>query len=136
MAIEPALLYTLKGTGTILDAAGTKVQGYVNSNYVELPFLLRLYLTGGLNLVLGPQFSYHVSSTFDLEVDNTKVVDGEDVTDTVSEFGLAPVAGLGYEFDNCLNLNLTGEFGMLTVDGMEVLRTFNRTIRLSVGYSF
>jgi hypothetical protein len=136
VAIEPALLYTVKGTGTILDAGGTKVEGNVTSNYVDLPFILRLYVADGFNIFLGPQFSYHVGSTFDLKVDNTMAIDGEDVTDTISEFDLAPVLGLGYEFDNGLNLNLSGELGMLSVDGFDYLSTFNRNIRLSLGYSF
>lgn len=136
VAIEPAILYTVKGTGTILNADGLKVEGNVTSNYLDLPFILRLYVADGFNLFLGPQFSYHVRSKFDLKVDGTKAINGEDVTDTISEFDLAPILGLGYEFSNGLNINFSGELGMFTVDGFDALSTFNRTLRLSLGYSF
>lgn len=136
VALEPGLLYTAKGTGTILNAGGATIEGTVNSNYLDIPFLLRLYVADGFNLFLGPQFSYHLNSDFDFTVDGVKVIQGEDITDNISEFDIAPVLGLGYEFENGLNLNLSGELGLLTVDGFDQLNTFNRNIRFSVGYSF
>ncbi|MGI9545430.1 MAG: porin family protein [Cyclobacteriaceae bacterium] len=136
VALEPALLYSAKGTGTILSAGGSTIKGTINSNYLDIPFLLRLYVADGFNLFLGPQFSYQLSSDFDFTVDGVKVIQGENITNNISEFDVAPILGLGYEFENGLNLNLSGELGLLTVDSFDQLSTFNRNIRFSVGYSF
>jgi hypothetical protein len=129
-------MYTLKGTGTTLDAGGVVAEGTVNSAYLDLPLLVRLYVADGFNLFMGPQFSYHLNSSYDLKVDGTKITDGEDTTDTISEFDVAAVLGVGYEFSNGFNINLSGELGLLTVDGIGDLSTYNRNIRLSVGYTF
>jgi hypothetical protein len=136
VAIEPGVLYTAKGTGTTLTNGGVTAEGTINSNYLDFPLFLRLYVAKGLNIYIGPQFSYHLNSSFDLEVDGTKVIDREDTTNTISEFDIAPVLGLGYEFDSGLNINLGGELGLLTVDGIGNLSTFNRNIRFSIGYTF
>ncbi|GJM30999.1 MAG: hypothetical protein DHS20C17_36340 [Cyclobacteriaceae bacterium] len=136
VGLEPGILYTQKGTGTTLDAGGFVAEGTINSNYLDLPLLLRLYVSDGFNIFLGPQFSYHLSSNYDLEVDGSKITSGEDTTDTISELDIAPVLGIGYEFPNGFNVNLSGELGMLTVDGIGNLSTYNRNIRLSVGYTF
>ena len=105
VALEPGLAYTQKGTGTTLSINGVNLEGTVNSNYLDLPLLLRLYPSGGFNIFLGAQFAYHLDSSFDFKVDGNEIIDGEDTTDTISEFDVAPILGIGYEFDNGLNLN-------------------------------
>ena len=136
VAIEPAFLYTLKGTGASLDDPAGKVEAFVKAGYVDASFLVRLYVADGFNLFLGPQLSYLVNAEYDVDVDGTTVIEGIDITDDLSELDAAAILGLGYEFENGFNINLGGELGFLTVDGFDQLSTFNRTIRLSLGYSF
>lgn len=136
VALEPGIFYTQKGTSTTLDLGGIDLEGTIKSNYLDLPLLLRLYPAGGFNIFMGVQFAYHLDSSFDFAVDGNSVIDGEDTTDTISEFDVAPILGIGYEFPGGFNLNLAGELGMISVDGIGNLDTFNRNIRLSVGYSF
>lgn len=122
--------------GATLSAGGIIVEGIVNSNYLDIPFLLRLYVANGFNIFLGPQFSYHLNSNFVLKVDAIEVIDREATSDTISEFGLAPVLGFGYEFDSGFNSNLSGDLEMFSVDWIGNLPTFNRNIRCSLGYSY
>ena len=136
VALEPGVFYSQKGTSTTLDLSGIDFEGTIKSNYLDLPLLLRLYPAGGFNIFMGVQFAYHLNSSFDFEVDGNPVIDGEDTTDTISEFDVAPVLGIGYEFEGGFNLNLAGELGMISVDGIGNLDTFNRNIRLSIGYAF
>lgn len=135
VALEPAVMYTQKGTKTTLNAGGVNIEGNVKSAFLDLPLLLRLYVADGFNIFFGPQFSYHLKSDFELIVDGDAVIKGEDSTDNMSEFDVAPVVGIGYEFPNGVNINLSGELGLLTVDGFDQLKTFNRNIRLSVGFN-
>jgi|GEM_PF-4861692 len=136
VALEPGIFYTLKGTGTVLDANGSNIEGNVQSGYLDLPLLLRLYVADGFNLFIGTQFSYHLNSKFDFTIDGTTVIDGEDISDSISEYDFAPILGMGYEFPNGVNLNLSGDLGLFTVDNFDQLSTFNRTIRFSVGFNF
>jgi len=136
VALEPAIMYTQKGTGTVLNGGGANIEGNVKSAYLDLPLLLRLYVADGFNIFLGPQFSYHLNSDFELIVDGDAVIIGEDITDDLSEFDISPVLGIGYEFPAGFNINLSGELGLLTVDGFDQLKTYKRNIRLSVGYNF
>ena len=136
-AIEPGIMYTRKGTGTTLDLGSSiMVKGTVVSNYIDLPLLLRLYVAEGFNLYAGPQFSYHFGSTYSLTVNDEFVIQDEDTSNGVSELDTSLVLGVGYEFAGGFNMNLGGEFGFLTVDSFDELSTFNRTIRLSLGYTF
>ncbi len=136
VALEPGVFYTLKGTGTILNTGGSDIEGNVQSSYLDLPLLLRLYVADGFNIIIGSQFSYHLNSKFDFVVDGSTIIDAEDISDSISEFDFAPVLGLGYEFPNGINLNLTGDLGLLTVDAFDELSTFNRNIKFSVGFNF
>lgn len=136
VAIEPALLYTAKGTAAILNSGGSTAETKVVSNYIDIPFLLRLYVSDGFNLFLGPQLAYQLNSKYDISLDNELLVQGEDITDGISDLDFAAVLGVGYEFESGLNINLAGELGLLSVDGYELLDTYNRTIRFSLGYSF
>ncbi len=136
IAIEPGILYTVKGTGTTIEENGISGEGNVKSNYIDIPFLLRLYVSGGFNIFLGPQMAYHLNSSYDLFVEGDKIVSGEDATEGMSEYDVAGILGVGYEFGSGVNINLSGEMGFLTVDSYDELSTFNRNIRLSIGFAF
>lgn len=136
VAIEPAVIYTQKGTSIIAEDGGVSGEATIQSSYVDIPVLVRLYVANGFNLFAGPQMAYQFSSKFDATAGGTKVVNGQDITDSISELDIMLVLGAGYEFEEGFTINLSGEFGFGSVDGFEVLDTYNRTIRLSLGYNF
>jgi len=136
VAIEPGLLYTSKGTAMSAEAGGVSGEATVVSNYIDIPFLLRLYVADGFNLFLGPQMGYQLNSSYDIVVDGTTLISGEDISNDISELDFIAVLGMGYQFEGGFNINLSGELGLATVDGYDMLSTYNRTIRLSLGYSF
>ena len=136
VALEPALMYSSKGTAMTAESGGIVAQATVVSNYMDLPFLIRLYVADGFNLFLGPQMSYQLNSSYDIDVDGTSLISGEDISNDISELDFAAVLGMGYQFKGGFNINLDGEFGLATVDGYNELSTYNRTIRLSLGYQF
>lgn len=136
VALEPSATYTSKGTGMILNDAGISASSEVKSNYMDMGFMLKLYMSEGFNLFMGPQFSYHLNSSYDFTVDGTKIITGEDASNDISEYDMAAVLGLGYEFDSGLNLSVSGHLGFWTVDNLAILDTYNRNILFSIGYSF
>ncbi|MDF9798007.1 hypothetical protein OKW21_003270 [Catalinimonas alkaloidigena] len=136
-ALEPAIMFSQKGTGTSLDLGGSSfAKGTIVSNYIDIPILMRLYVAEGFNLFLGPQLSYQLGSTYSLSIDNELLIDDEDTSNDISELDAGLVLGLGYEFEEGFNINLSGEFGLLSVDSYKELDTYVRTIRLSAGYTF
>ncbi|UPL49494.1 porin family protein [Hymenobacter sublimis] len=128
-SIQPEILYSQKGfenkpteyTSTILGVGYTeKREGKVNYNYLDVPVLLKVN-AGGLVLEAGPQYSYLLSANDETKVTRTRQPNG---TPTVAEAEnkkdvsgfkrseLGYVAGVGYQADNGLSLNLryTGAF--------------------------
>lgn len=128
-SIQPEILYSQKGfenkpteyTSTLLGVGYTeKREGRVNYNYLDVPVLLKVN-AGGLILEAGPQYSYLLSANDETKVTRTRQPNG---TPTVSEAQnkkdvsgfnrseLGYVAGVGYQADNGLSLNLryTGAF--------------------------
>ncbi|UZR96412.1 porin family protein [Chondrinema litorale] len=136
VAIEPGIMYTMKGTGLYAEAGNTRAEATVESNYLDIPFLLRLYVSDGFNLFVGPQMGYHLNSAYDLTVGDISIVEKEDISNDINELDFAGVLGLGYEFESGFNINISGELGFNTVDGYDYLDTYNRTIRFSMGYLF
>ncbi|MBC6992300.1 MULTISPECIES: porin family protein [Hymenobacter] len=129
LSIQPEVLYSQKGfenkpteyTNTLLGVGYTqKREGKVNYNYLDVPVLLKIN-AGGLIFEAGPQYSYLLSSNNETKTTTTRLPNGtpsvseaENKNDVSglkrSELGYA--AGIGYQADNGLSLNLryTGAF--------------------------
>lgn len=125
LSLQPEVLYSQKGFENkpteYSSILGTqKREGSVNYNYLDVPVLLKVR-AGGLVFEAGPQYSYLLSANNQTKTTTTSALGGEptitearDKTD-VSGFNrneLGYVAGVGYEADNGLSLNLryTGAF--------------------------
>jgi len=126
LSLQPEVLYSQKGFEnkpteyTGLLGAKQKREGSVNYNYVDVPVLLKVN-AGGLVLEAGPQYSYLVSANDETKTTTTPALGGTPTTTEsqnkrdVSGFNrneLGYLAGVGYQADNGLSLNLryTGAF--------------------------
>ena len=128
-SIQPEILYSQKGfenkptayTNTLLGVGYTEErEGKVNYNYLDVPVLLKIN-AGGFVVEAGPQYSYLLSANDETKITRTREPNG---TPTVSEAQdkkdlsgfnrseLGYVAGIGYQADNGVSLNLryTGAF--------------------------
>ncbi|UOG75517.1 PorT family protein [Hymenobacter tibetensis] len=122
-SIQPEILYSQKGfenkpteyTNTILGIGYTdKREGNVNYNYLDVPVLLKIN-AGGFVVEAGPQYSYLLSANNETKVTRTRqpngtpevtqVQDKKDVSG-LNRSELGYVAGLGYQADNGVSLNL------------------------------
>ena len=122
-SIQPEILYSQKGfenkpteyTSTLLGVGYTeKREGNVNYNYLDVPVLLKIN-AGGFVAEAGPQYSYLLSANDETKVTRTRQPNGTPAVSEaqnkkdVSGFNrseLGYVAGIGYQADNGVSLNL------------------------------
>lgn len=102
--------------------------GDFNLDYLNIPIVLKYYLTNNFNLQVGPQFGVVIN-------DEAQTVVGETINDiAANNFDMSAVVGLGVDIPFGLRLEGRYNFGLSDVskdaDGK------NSVVTLSVGYSF
>jgi opacity protein-like surface antigen len=128
IAIEPGVFYSVKGTQN---------DDFANSRailkYVDVPVLLRVYLSEGLNVFAGPQLSFLTSSKFEGDLFGSTVsFDTESVSN--SDFGV--LMGLGYNLPKGLNLQASYNYGLSPVFKNSNVDVYNRGFQFSLGVTF
>ena len=61
---------------------------------------------------------------------------GIDITNRFNRVDLGLSGGLGYQFDNGLNLQAGYDYGLSKLDKNANYAAYNRVIKVSVGYTF
>ncbi|GAB3292296.1 porin family protein [Hymenobacter humi] len=121
-SVQPEVLYSQKGfenkpteysrTLPLLGTRTEKREGNVNYNYLDVPVLLKIN-AGGFVAEAGPQYSYLLSSND--ETKTTITTNGKSETSSAQNKNdvsglnrneLGYVAGVGYQAENGLSLNL------------------------------
>jgi hypothetical protein len=124
LGIQADVLYSQQGAEFEL--------GNFDLNYVNVPIVLKYYVSGGLNLQLGPQFGVLLDQ-------ETNVV-SETIDDiATNDFDLSAVLGLGYDLPMGIRIDGRYSFGLSDVPddpakGLD--KGKNSVITLSLGYSF
>lgn len=117
ISIQPELLYSQQG-------AEFKVDDF-DLDYINMPIMLKYYITGGLNIQAGPQFGFVIE---------------DNVRDSVTEgfktesFDLSGAAGLG--FDLPLNLRIEARYIFGFTDVFEKRDAKNEVYTISLGFTF
>ena len=144
-AIEPGINYSQKGyqlKGALnvkgVDVLGINAKAQLQLNYLELPVLLKANL-GGLQFFAGPQISYLVNS--DLKVSagalgfnilSYKIP----VTSQFNHWDAGITGGIGYQFNNGLNLKASYDHGLSKIDAGKNVEAYNRMMKIGIGLSF
>lgn len=146
LSVEPGLFYSQKGfsmTGSFssdrmefLNARATVTN---QAHYIDMPILAKVYLTEGFHLFAGPQVSYLVNNTVRTRASvlGFSVLNQE--FNTTGSFGKLDVGisgGMGYKFGNGFNLQAGYDYGLRRLDARNSFDTFNRVIKVSMGYEF
>ena len=145
-SFEPGLQYSKKGYRLMgdlkIDAlkflainAGAQVQ----SHYIDMPLTLKANVVKGLQVYAGPQVSYLVRSTLNakLGVLGISIFNrGFGITERFSKVDLGLTGGLGYQFENGLNLQAGYDYGLSKLDKNNNYAVYNRVIKVSMGLSF
>ena len=129
LAIQPEFLYSLQGCGA---DAGYDVTMKYNLHYINIPVLLKIYPWSGLNIHIGPQFSFFVDDKVSVKSGETKV--SADVFDNANSFDFALALGVGYDFDFGLTFDARFNLGLTKI--MPDYEDKNRVFMISLGYKF
>ena len=120
VALQGELLYSQQGADPDL--------GEFDLNYVNVPLIVKYYVSGGLNIQVGPQFGFLVSddifSVFDDIGDNIKA----------NEFDVAAVLGVGFDFP--MGIRVDGRYNLGLSDVTDLSSSKNAVFTLALGYSF
>ena len=101
--------------------------GKFELNYVNVPILVKYYLSERFNVQGGPQFGIVVD-------DKTQTIIGEVINDIgTNNFDVAAVIGLGYDLPMGLRLSGRYQFGLSDVPEMGSGK--NSVVTLALGYS-
>jgi len=150
ISIEPGLFYSLQGSTFKI---GT-VRFNLNSDYLTVPVLAKVYIAEGFNLFAGPQFCFltrsriRVKTGINLIDDLLGIVSNNiDLTKYENDFDAAIMVGLGYQLANGFSISASYNFGMTNVPKLPELKwgdeTFilnpdakNRVLQVNIGYRF
>jgi len=147
-AIEPGILYSQKGVtamGTVPVEQGEVTvlqQGSATArmSYIDVPVLVKAYVTKGLYLYAGPQASYLAKGTVHVTAGGATETNGYqqdiNVKDQFRSLDLGVVGGLGYQFHNGLGLSAGYDYGLSSLDNSNRYDSQNRVFKASASFSF
>lgn len=127
-AIQGDLLYSAQGANS-----GEEGLDDIDLNYVNVPIVLKYFLTETFHVHLGPQFGFVVDDNV------TRVF--SDIAEAEA-FDLSGVVGIGLDLPMGIRLDGRYNFGLSDIftsnlEGVEVIEPGQNTvITVSVGYSF
>lgn len=144
-SIEPGLYYSQKGyeiNGHVdvkgAEFLGINAKAVLQTQYIDVPLLLKGNF-GGLQAFAGPQLSY-------LSQANLKTSAGVlgfnllnktlDATEQLNRWDAAITGGIGYQFDNGVNIMASYDYGLMKADASKNMNAYNRVIKLGVGIRF
>ncbi len=145
-ALEPGLFYSQKGyimNGTFasnsFEFLNAKATVTDQAHYIDLPVLAKVYLSKGFHVYAGPQLSYLVDNQIKTEagVFGFSVLNRSfKANNGFQKLDVGIAGGLGYRFENGLNLQAGYDYGLRTIDERGNFDSYNRVIKVSLGYEF
>lgn len=143
--VAPGIYYSQKGydlegnlTGKGLDLLGVSAKASLQTQYLDMPLLLKGNF-GGLQIFAGPQISYLTQA-------NLKTTAGLlginllnktlDATNQLNRWDAAVTGGIGYQFENGINIMASYDYGLMKADASKSVNAYNRAIKLGIGIQF
>lgn len=143
--VEPGVYYAQKGyevrgalsvKGAEFLSANANAQ--LTSHYIDVPLVLKANMNG-LQIFAGPQVSYlakadlrTTAGVLGFNLLNKKM----DATEQFNQWDAAITGGLGYQFKNGMNITAAYDHGLSKADANKNFDSYNRTIKIGIGYSF
>ncbi|MBD0256855.1 MAG: PorT family protein [Cytophagales bacterium] len=146
LTVEPGLYYSQKGytlegtfSSNALDFINARATVTNRSHYIDLPVLAKVYVTEGFHLFGGPQVSYlvHNSVRTRASVLGFSLLNQElNATSNLQKWDVGLTGGVGYKFENGFNLQAAYDHGLRRLDARDNFDTYNRVVKVSLGYEF
>ena len=143
---EPGIEYSKKGYSIkgdfqipVLKYLGINARAQVQSHYIDMPLVIKANVYKGFNVYAGPQVSYLVRSTLNAKVGVLGITlfnRGFGITERFNKVDMGLTGGVGYQFDNGLNIQAGYDYGLSKLDKKDNYDAYNRVVKVSVGYTF
>ena len=145
VSIEPGLYYAEKGyglTGSLnikgVGFLGASGKATLQSQYLDIPVLLKANVGGGLQFFAGPQFSYlmkaNLHSTAGLLGINILSND-LNATAQFNHWDAAVTGGIGYSIKNGINIMASYDYGLNKLDANKNASAYNQAFKVGIGIS-
>jgi hypothetical protein len=146
VSIEPGINYTQKGytlRGDLsidkLNFLGANASAKVESQYIDIPVLIKVQPVKGLQLFAGPQLSYLAKSN--LKVDAgilgiSLIKRSVDLTNNFNRIDAGVTGGIGYKLANGLSITGSYDRGLSRLDKNSNLKAYNEAFKVGLGFSF
>ncbi len=145
-SFEPGLLYSQKGYAmkgdldiAVLKFLGVNAKAEVQADYLDVPLLMKAEIAPGLSVFAGPQVSFllrnrlHLSAgVLGFSLYNQNV----DMTDDFNKVDVGLSGGLAYKFSNGFKIQAGYDHGLSKVDANENFKSYNRVVKVGVGFEF
>ena len=145
-SFEPGLQYSKKGYSIkgdfqipVLKYLGINARAQVQSHYIDIPLVLKANVVKGLQVYAGPQVSYLVRSSLNAKLGILGISifnKGFGITQRFNKVDMGLTGGIGYEFDNGLNIQAGYDYGLSKLDKNDNYAAYNRVVKISMGFTF
>ncbi|MEM6523751.1 MAG: porin family protein [Bacteroidota bacterium] len=130
-AIQPEIIFSKQGYN--LDISTSDFES--NFSYINVPVLMKLYLIGGLNLQIGPQFGFLASAKGDVVNDLGEIESGSDIKDLYKSTDFSVGLGAGIDLPFGLTADARYNLGLSDIDDSSASAEINNQVfQVSVGY--
>ena len=146
ISIQPGVYYsqkgyTLKGSiaGDKFDFLDVSAKAQLQSHYIDIPLLVKAEVAKGLQVYAGPQLSYLVKNNLKMDagvLGFSLLNSNTDVTEYFNRADVAITGGASYTFDNGFSINAGYDHGLSRLDKNSNFKSYNRTFKVGVGFTF
>jgi opacity protein-like surface antigen len=132
VGIQPELMYSQKG----FKVEGTFLDGKLTTNYLDLPIHLQIKPTENISILAGPQFSYLLSTKY--ELNGFSATDEEDFDDDNNRATVGISAGVDFTVQNFL-ISARGAWDLSKMNkdnSTSDINYKNQVLQVTLGYRF
>lgn len=131
LALSPELMFS---------AQGSKLRDYdvtdkINIAYINVPLIIKYYVTDMVSIDFGPQVGIMVAS--ETKYDDGETVTKTDITSVTNNIDLSLAMGLTYSFNEKVYVSLRYNLGVVNVLDKDIFGpNKNRVFQIGLGYKF
>ncbi|MEO6136036.1 MAG: porin family protein [Ginsengibacter sp.] len=145
LSVESGIYYSQKGyelKGALdlkgIDFLGANAKAVLLSQYIDVPILMKANFNG-FQVFAGPQLSYLIKSDLKTTAGALGINLLSKTIDASAQFNswdAAMTGGIGYQFQNGVNITASYDYGLLKIDANRNANAFNHAVKVGIGFNF
>ena len=142
-SIQPELLFSIQGAKSdgVMEIEGDlyNVDERLILSYINVPVMVKYYITPKFGVHAGPQFGFLVSAKDKIEFNDGAGVAGDETVDVKDSFKTIDASfglGLSYDFTEKIFAETRFNIGLSNISDVETVDLQNNVFQISVGYRF